>query len=78
MDRKGLPARCLRASRPRNTRPKRPHFILHFGAFFGARPGGVAAPGRRALGAPGGGSYFYALGCFKLNRPSFVSRRALS
>ena len=34
VDGKGLPMRCLRASRPRNTRPKRPHFILHSGAFF--------------------------------------------
>ena len=36
VDRNGLPARCLRASRPRNTsRRKGPfHFILHLRAFF--------------------------------------------
>ena len=78
VDGKGLPARCLRASRPRNTRPKTPslHFALRslFYLFRLRRRGARAASTR----APGHGSYFFALGCFKLNRPSFVSRRALS
>ena len=51
MYRKGLPMQCLRASRPTKHAARRTnHCTLHFGAFFGARPGGVAAPGRRALG----------------------------
>ena len=55
------------------------HCTLHFGAFFGARPGGVAAPGRRALGPRATDPIFFALGCFILNcRPIFVCRRALS
>ena len=70
MDGNGLPARCLRASRPRNTRPKTPslHFALRslFYLFRLRRRGARAGSAR----APGDGSYFFALGCFKLNRPS--------
>jgi len=77
MDGNGLPARCLRASRSRNhCRRKSLHFAPK--SIFGARPGGVAAPGRRALGPRATDPIFCALGCFKLNRRIFVSRRASS
>ena len=76
VDRNGLPARCLRASRPRNTSRRGGPFSLHFApkSIFCARPLGVAAPGRRALGPRATGPIFGALGCFTLNCPSiFVS-----
>ena len=70
-----VPAR-LSAHETRGAEDKSLHFALRsiFWRSPGRRRGARAASAR----APGDGSYFFALGCFKLNRPSFVSRRALN
>ena len=80
MDGKGLPARCLRASRHTKGADAEGliHCTLHLRAVFGPLLRSVAAPGRGALGRRATDPIFCALGCFKLNRRIFVSRRALS
>ena len=65
MDGNGLPARCAKA----DAEPKSLHFALRsiFWRPRGRRRGARAGSAR----APADGSYFFGLGCFKLNRRIF-------
>ena len=79
VDRKGLPMRCLRASRPTKGADAEGlfHCTLHLRAFFASLARGVAAPGRGALGPRATDPIFFVLGCFTLNRRHFCALRAL-
>ena len=79
MDRKGLPMRCLHASRPKKSRRRGGTKSLHFApksSFWrktGRRRGARAGSAR----APGDGSYFFCTSCFILNRRHFCVRESV-